>query len=164
MQVRDFVPRDDSWPFIHSGAGLLSTAQQIVQRETYKDMLRSANDLTPQQSQPEESFCIRCREDSLLSDGSKVYVDRQPFWTLGNSGPLYVERRPFCLNCKRHGEPTGRFIPKNQAIPSIYNQLLSTLAELYKGYDDCIKASLTGHWPASDTSIRAGKSRRLDGK
>jgi hypothetical protein len=152
-KVTDFVPRDDSIPFVNSGVGLLSTAPKLVQRETYKDMLQLAKDLTPQKTQPVESFCIRCKENTLLSDGSKVYVDKRPLWTLGNSRPLYVERRPICWNCKRHGEPTGRFIPKNPAIPSIYNQRLSDLAELYKGYDDCIKASLMDHWPASDTSM-----------
>lgn len=157
--MRDFVPRDDSMPVIQNGVGLLSTAPPIMQRETYKDLLRSVNDLTPQQAQPVESFCIRCRENTLLSDGSKVYVDKQPLWTLGNSRPLYVERRPSCMTCKLHGEPTGRFIPKDQEIPSIYGQSLSILAELYGGYDDCIKASLIDHWPAASTSIRARRGK-----
>ena len=63
------------------------------------------------------------------------------------------------MNCKLHGEPKGRFIPKDQEIPSIYSQSLSILAEVYKEYDDCIKASLLDHWPAADTLIRARKGK-----
>lgn len=39
-------------------------------------------------NKPIESFCIRCKDQTLLSGGRRVYVDDNSMWTLGNMLPL----------------------------------------------------------------------------
>jgi hypothetical protein len=62
---------------------------------------------------------------------------------------MYVERSPECLNCKKHKRRSGRFVPKDPRIPSIYRKMLSNMAELYGQYEAFILAKLMDHWPPS---------------
>ena len=48
---------------------LSSTAPKIEQRERYSMMLQSRETLTAQQTEPVESFCLRCREQTKVKGG-----------------------------------------------------------------------------------------------
>lgn len=50
--------------------------------------------LTPQQSQPVDIVCLRCRELTETKGGGTGCVDEEPLWTLGECRPLYLCRTP----------------------------------------------------------------------
>ena len=85
---------------------------------------------------------------------SYTAVDEAPMWTLGHQRPLYVERLLECRNCITLKRVSGRWIPKDAAIPSIYRYTLSTLADYYGHYDEIIIAQLMDHWPPSSRRYR----------
>lgn len=103
-----------------------------------------------------ESWCIECREGTLLSDGSNKCVDLNPRWTMG-SPPKYIERRPNCLKC----DAGSRFIPIDEEIPSIGTQILRSFAEEFGELSDGgLEAALSRRAPSRRTK-RVIRSRRL---
>lgn len=133
---------------------LYSTAPKIEQRARYSMMLQLRETLTAERAKPVESFCLRCREQTKVKGGGNVNVDSEPLWTLGGCRPLYVERRSNCLNCQMLGRDSGRFVPKDEGIPSIFHKVLARLADLYGRYDGPIIATLMDHWPPSSRTYR----------
>jgi len=109
-----------------------------------------------------KNFCIRCKDQTLLPDGSRIYVDHDPRWTIGNVRPLYVERRPVCLNCQKNNQASGRFIPRDSGIPSISTNILKGFASNFGHLDHVIKSALLDKLPPSSREPRSSKNG--DGK
>jgi hypothetical protein len=78
-----------------------------------------------------ESWCIECKERSLLFGGGNKYVDVNPRWTVGKVAK-YIERRPNCLKCGI----SPRFIPVDYKIPSISPPVLRDFAEEFEQLSD----------------------------
>jgi hypothetical protein len=131
---------------------LHSTAPKIEMGAKMGNMLQKRHNLT--QLQPVESVCLRCGDQTELAGGENVYIDLEPRWTLGNARPLYVERRPICLTCRNSHRTSDRFIPKDQAIPSIFPQTLARLTDDYGRYPTAVIAHLLDHWPPSRRTYR----------
>ncbi|KAF2236896.1 hypothetical protein EV356DRAFT_565023 [Viridothelium virens] len=94
-----------------------------------------------------ESWCIGCREGTLLSDGSNKCVDFSPRWTAG-SPPKYIERMPNCFKC----DAGSRFIPIDAGIPSIGTQVLRHFAEEFGELSDGgLEAALSRRAPSRRT-------------
>jgi Fe-S-cluster-containing hydrogenase component 2 len=126
-----------------------STAPKIEYGARIESMVQLRQTLTQQQLRPVESGCLRCGEKTEVTGGGNVYIDLEPQWTLGNRRPLYIERRPICFSCQKLNRSSDRFIPKDPAVPSIFHQTLTDLADRYGRYDPCIIAILLDHWPQS---------------
>lgn len=103
---------------------------------------------------PVESVCLRCGDRTELPGGGHVYIDLEPRWTLGNVRPLYVERRPECLTCRRLHRTSNRFISKDQAVPLIVSQTLERLTNDYGKYLKVVIALLFDHWPPSGRTFQ----------
>jgi hypothetical protein len=80
------------------------------------------SDADPRFNQQVESTCLWCQHRTLLSDGTSVFVDSKPRWTIGIKRPLYVERQPQCLTCPP--SKMARFVPLDPSIPSITSRVL----------------------------------------
>ena len=139
----------------HTIAGTIySAAPKIKHGARIESIVQLQQTLTQQQLRPVDSVCLRCGEKTEVMGGGNVYIDLKPRWTLGNRRPLYVERRTKCLSCQKLNRTSDRFIPKDQAVPSIHPQVLADLADRYGRYDSCIIAILLDHWPQSSRTFR----------
>jgi hypothetical protein len=98
----------------------LSTGEQGKRwGERVQTMLKRSASLTPQQQYPVEIVCLHCHGDDAADSESYIAVDEAPVWTLGNKRSLYVEKQQNCQNCIRLNRVSGRWIPRDAAIPSI---------------------------------------------
>ena len=100
------------------------------------------------------SWCIHCREHTVLSGKRSIFIDSEPQWTLGFVRPLYLERRPICLRCQEFGQPEARFVPPDENIPSITRWNLSSFAKSFGKFDHHMKSKLLDHWPVSSKMPR----------
>ena len=68
-------------------------------------------------------------------------------WVLGTPSK-YVERRPKCLTCQVNGRPgTGRFVPTDASIQSIYERKLLRIDSRWGSLQDEVKAEILGCEP-----------------
>jgi hypothetical protein len=153
-----FRPVDPNIPwFFGNLSSLQSTSLGYHWGERVQTMLKSSTSLTPQQQRPVDIICLHCQEDGEADNSSYTSVDRAPVWTLGNERSLYVEPQKDCQNCIKLKRVSGRWIPKDTAIPSISRYTLRTLADHYGHYDPYIITLFLDHWPPSSRRYRLGK-------
>ena len=92
-----------------------------------------------------------------------AYIDYGPIWTIANRRPLYIERRPTCLHCVEDLKvATGRFIPKDPAIPSIAQSNMKKLATLCAPFPEFVIASVLDSWPPSSRIWGSGPGNRVN--
>ena len=83
------------------------------------------------------------KKQTETSSGSSVFFDTSAWWTIGNTRPLYVQRKPRCLSReKRTGIPGRNFIPKSPDNPSVNPRRLERFWEAYQNYDRAVQAIL----------------------
>ena len=123
------IPRYISILFARGTRVSLLTENVRNTREDWRNGTRDPKDCEGKLSEPVENWCIRCTENTKLSGDRTRYVDESPRWTVGDP-PKYVERRPICLNCRSEGRPSGRFVPVDTTIPSIYKKRVTKFVEL----------------------------------
>lgn len=106
------------------------------------------------------SWCIHCKENTRLVHDKTVHVDENPRWVLGTPSK-YVERRPKCLTCQVNGRPgTGRFVPVDASIPSVYGRKLMMLERRWGILGDEVKAAVLGCEPKGTTrKPKVGKAK-----
>lgn len=110
--------------------------------EKFSSLLRSPADL-PSCPRTVESWCIKCQKQTETASGSSVFVDTEARWTIGKLRPLYVERTPRCLRCKRISGKTGRkFIPLDNRTLSVSPRELARFIDTYGAYDPLLQAYL----------------------
>jgi hypothetical protein len=136
-----YIPEDNDIPSVYP-TNLHCEGPKVVAGAKVKVMLRQQQERTPRQTEPVESFCSKCREETQVKNGGNVYVDHDPQWTLGFNRPLYLERRPTCFNCKDDKVTSNRFIPRDPTILSILPRLLLNISESYGTYDKYVIAVL----------------------
>ena len=118
------VPKDLDIPYTASDQSSLLLTIARKSNESWRDSLVQPRESKQALPPVVVSWCIHCKENRRLKDGRASYEDRSPRWVLGTPSK-YVERRPKCLTCQVKGRSgTGRFIPINASIPSIYGRKL----------------------------------------
>ena len=150
-----FKPINPDIPWVFAGNLSSQISAPITHHgERVRTMLQPLTSLTPQQQRPVEVVCVRCQGNAEASNESYTAVDEAPMWTLGHQRPLYVERQRECRNCTKLKRSSGRWIPRDAAIPSICRYTLSTLADYCRHYDEIIIAEYMDYWPPSSRSYR----------
>ena len=153
-KLRVAIPRDKSILFVLNGREhlLVSTTRNIW--EDWRDGIRAPKDCKGKLSEPVESWCINCTENTKLSGDRTRCVDESPRWTMGDP-PKYVERQPICLNCRSEGRSGSRFIPVDITIPSIYKRRVTIFEESFGNLDENTKAEALAAEPKSSKKPRA---------
>jgi len=144
---------DIQW-FTGNQSSLQSSAPVMHPGERFQTMLQPLTLLTPQQQRPMEIVCIYCQGNAEASIKSYTAVNKAPLWTLGHQRPLYVKKQRDCRNCIKLQRASGRWIPRDAAIPSICRRILSRNADYYGHYNEIIIAQLMDHWPPSSRHYR----------
>lgn len=153
-----FGPTDPDIPWFFGHLCLMQSSAPVNHwGDRVQTMLKCSSSLTPQQQRPVEIVCLRCHGDGEAGNESYTTVDEAPVWTLGNERSLYVEKQEDCRNYIRLNRVSGRWIPRDAAIPSIGRHTLKTLADHYGHYDGFIIALLMDHWPPSSRRYRLRK-------
>lgn len=154
-KCRAGIPRDSSIPFVWGSRPDLSAQISPRIREDWRETIRDPKDCEGKLSQPLESWCIICKENTQLLGDRTRYLDEVPRWTIGDP-PKYVERRPICLNCQSEGRPgTARFVPVDATIPSIYKKKLTSIEKNFGGLQKDVKAEALGVERTSSKKPRA---------
>ncbi|PMD48011.1 hypothetical protein L207DRAFT_505117 [Hyaloscypha variabilis F] len=154
-KCRAGIPRDSSIPFVWGSRPDLSAQISRRIREDWRETIRDPKDCEGKLSQPVESWCIICKENTQLLGDRTRYLEEVPRWTIGGP-PKYVERRPMCLNCQSEGRPgTARFVPVDATIPSIYKKKLTSIEKTFGGLEKDVKAEILGVERTSSKNPRA---------
>jgi hypothetical protein len=140
-KCRGGIPKDSSIPFVWGSRPDLSAQISRRIRDDWRETIRDPKDCEGKLSQPVESWCIICKENTQLLGDRTRYLDEVPRWTIGDPAK-YVERRPMCLNCQSEGRPgTARFVPVD-AIPSIYKKRLTSIEKNFGELPKDVKAEV----------------------
>jgi len=152
---KSFRPIDPDIPWFSADHFSLQISTPVIHpMERVQTVLQPSTLLTPQQRRPVEIICLRCQGNAEASNESYTAADEAPVWTLGHQRPLYVEKDRECRNCTKLKRVSGRWIPRDAAIPSICRHTLRTLADYYGHYNEIIIAQLMDHWPPSSRRYR----------
>ena len=106
-----------------------------------------------------ESWCMRCKENAVMSGGRKTTTDRHPRYTLGQK-PFYVERRGRCALCQKANRTHVRLVPVQAEIDSIFLHRLQDLVKHISHLDREIK----GHVMDQMLQLSAKTSRFDEGE
>ncbi|OCK92024.1 uncharacterized protein K441DRAFT_192381 [Cenococcum geophilum 1.58] len=94
-------------------------------------------------------WCVWCREKTQVEGNYGFYEDKKAEWTLGETRPLYVERRPRCIRCFGCGRE-GRLVPIDPEIASISRNRLKDFARQFGYFGQAVKGFiLDGRMPSS---------------
>ena len=143
------IPVSKDIPYIwQSRSDLQTTIARQSNKRWRADMTLTSN---RQNKLPTEviTWCYHCLENTRLKTGEATYKDKSPEWLVGEPA-RYIERRVKCAICIANGKSGDtRFVPVNDAIPSVDAKRVAELREIWGNLSEEVRADVVGSVPSA---------------
>lgn len=150
-----FIPQDHKLLWITSSIKILKTPNRTFAPD-WKLCVRLPEN-TQGLSRTVRMFCVKCKENTKTMNDESSYLETEPQWTLGHQ-PLLVEWALFCKVCNDF----TRFIPVNEAMPSILRKNLSNIVKRWGTCGQPVLAKVLDTWSPSSRIYRKDLSQLED--